>query len=169
MGCANAPLTATSWLCLPPSHNNHIKFAVARLGPPLRFGPLCEALCPTRKWKLSEFLAVTTFLSGLGLGGVITFLIKHSLEQKSKVKEIWLLDYKTTCDGLLDSYKQVALTGSQTALKDFAFYQLKLQLYANKEVLDASEQLKNSEAGTTERDNAVKSLLRAMRNDLGLA
>lgn len=118
---------------------------------------------------MSEFLAVTTFLSGLGLGGVITFLIKHAMEQKSKVKEIWLLDYKASCDGLLNAYRQVALTGSQEALKDFAFYQLKLHLYANIEVLEACEQLKNSEAGTAERDIAVKSLLRAMRNDLGLA
>lgn len=118
---------------------------------------------------MDEFLAVTTFLSGIGLGGVITFLIKHSIEQKSKVKDIWLLDYKTTCDGLLDAYKRVALTGSQESLKDFAFYQLKLQLYANKEVLDASEKLKSSKPGTLERDKAVELLLRAMRNDLGLA
>lgn len=68
----------------------------------------------------------------------------------------------------MNAYKQIALTGPQEALKDFAFYQLKLQLYANKEMLDASEQLKNSKAGITERDRIVKSLLRTMRNDLGL-
>lgn len=118
---------------------------------------------------MDEFATVATFLSGLGLGGVVTFLIKYSLEQKSKLKEIWLLDYKATCDGLLDSYKQVALSGSNVALKEFAFYQLKLQLYANDEVLEASERLTSSDANTNERDEAVKSLLRAMRSDLGLA
>ncbi|MBN4078546.1 hypothetical protein JYT96_00905 [Gammaproteobacteria bacterium AH-315-C21] len=118
---------------------------------------------------MSEFTTLATFLSGLGLGGVITFLIKHSLEQKSKLKEMWLLNYKETCDGLLNSYKQVALSGSQSALKEFAYYQLKLQLYANNEVLAASEKLKVSMPGTNERDIAVENLLRAMRNDLGLA
>lgn len=118
---------------------------------------------------MSEFTIITTFLSGLGLGGILTFLIKHSLEQKSKLKEMWLLDYKATCDGLLNAYKQVALKGDQIALKDFGFYRLKLQLYANEEVLAASERLQNSDAGTKERDEAVEKLLRAMRNDLGLA
>jgi hypothetical protein len=118
---------------------------------------------------MSEFTTLATFLSGLGLGGIITFIIKHSLEQKSKIKEIWLLDYKATCDGLLNSYKEVALSGSQQALKEFAYYQIKLELYANDSVLLATNKLKESAAGTIERDNAVKALLRAMRSDLGMA
>ena len=118
---------------------------------------------------MSEFTTLATFLSGLGLGGIITFIIKHSLEQKSKIKEIWLLDYKATCDGLLNSYKEVALSGSQQALKEFAYYQIKLELYADDNVLSAANKLKESDAGTTERDNAVKELLRAMRSDLGMA
>lgn len=70
---------------------------------------------------MNEISAVATFLSGLGLGGIITFIVKHSLEQKSKLKEMWLMDYKTTCDSLLEAYKQVALNGSQEAAKEFAY------------------------------------------------
>ena len=65
---------------------------------------------------------LVTFLSRLGLGSVITIVIKHSLEQKAKLKEIWLIDYKQTCDGLLDSYREIALKNSDEALKKFAFY-----------------------------------------------
>ena len=118
---------------------------------------------------MSEFTALATFLSGLGLGGIITFIIKHSLEQKSKIKEMWLLDYKETCDGLLNSYKEIALSGSRQALKEFAYYQIKLELYANDSVIFAANELKESAAGTTERDNTVKALLRAIRSDLGMA
>lgn len=109
-----------------------------------------------------------TFLSGIGLGSVITIVIKHSLEQKAKFKEVWLMDYKQTCDGLLDSYREVALTNSDEALKKFAFYELKLKLYANQKVIDAIKEFKNSTPQSPLREKLESKMLQAMRNDLGL-
>jgi len=43
---------------------------------------------------LENINILVTFLSGLGVGSVITILIKHLLEQKAKLKEVWLMDYK---------------------------------------------------------------------------
>lgn len=117
---------------------------------------------------MNEISAIATFLSGLGLGGIITFIVKHSLEQKSKIKEMWLMDYKATCDSLLEAYKQAALNGSQEAAKEFAYCEMKLNLYANDAVLNAVQALKDSQPGTEQRDIAQINLLKAMRNDLGL-
>lgn len=109
-----------------------------------------------------------TFLSGLGLGSVITIVIKHSLEQKAKLKEVWLMDYKQSCDGLLDSYREVALTNSDEALKKFAFYELKLKLYANQKVIDAIKEFKNSSSQSSIREKLENKMLHEMRNDLDL-
>lgn len=111
---------------------------------------------------------LATFLSGLGLGSVITLVIKHSLEQKAKLKEVWLMDYKSSCDGLLDSYREVALKKSDEALKKFAFYELKLKLYANQKVIDAVKEFKNSSPNSPNRENLENKMLQEMRNDLGL-
>ena len=118
---------------------------------------------------MNEITAITTFLSGIGFGGIITFIIKHSMEQKSKLKEMWLLDYKATCDSMLEAYKQMALTGSQESSKEFYFHQLKLKLYANEEVLVAVSLLKETQPGSEQRDIAESNLLKAMRNNLGIA
>ncbi|UQB43313.1 hypothetical protein JX580_05440 [Thiomicrospira microaerophila] len=117
---------------------------------------------------MHEFGVLTTFLSGIGFGGVLVFLIKHFLEQKSKLKEIWLLDYKAACDGLLDAYREVALTNSTEALNKYAYWELKLQLYASDVVLSKLEEMKSSPPSTSQRDLAQKSLLKEMRKDLGL-
>jgi len=116
-----------------------------------------------------ELGSFTSFLSGIGLGGVITLLIKHYLEQRSKLKEIFLLDYKAACDGLLDSYREVALTNSEASLKQYSFWELKLQLYASETVLIKLQEMKDSLPGTEARDRAQKALLREMRKDLGFA
>jgi len=118
---------------------------------------------------MNEIGAFTSFLSGIGLGGVITFLIKHFLEQRSKLREIWLLDYKAACDGLLDAYREVALTGSGDSLKKYAYWELKLHLYASEEMLERLHELKASQPGTSQREQAQRSLLRAMRKDLGFS
>ena len=118
---------------------------------------------------MEEFGAFTSFLSGIGLGGVITFLIKHFLEQRSKLKEMWLLDYKAACDGLLDSYREVALTSSEEALKKYAYWELKLQLYASEAVLTKLQEMKESSPGTNHREKTQRALLREMRKDLGFA
>ncbi|OXS15335.1 hypothetical protein CGX12_09490 [Zobellella denitrificans] len=118
---------------------------------------------------MNEFGAFTSFLSGIGLGGVITFLIKHFLEQRSKLREMWLLDYKASCDGLLDAYREVALKDSDESKKKYAYWELKLQLYASETVLEKLQELKDSPPGTTARDTAQRALLREMRKDLGFA
>lgn len=111
---------------------------------------------------------MVTFLSGLGIGSVITLVIKHSLEQKAKLKEVWLMDYKQACDGLLDSYSEVALSNSNEALKKFAFYELKIKLYANEKVINAIEDFKNSDPNSLNRKNLENTMLQEMRHDLGL-
>jgi len=118
---------------------------------------------------MDEFGAFTSFLSGIGLGGVVTFLIKHFLEQRSKLREVWLLDYKASCDGLLDAYKQVALTDSTVSKNEYAYWELKLQLYASENVLKKLSELKQSPPNTEERELAQNALLREMRKDLGFA
>lgn len=116
---------------------------------------------------MNELGSLTSFLSGLGLGGIIVFLIKHYLEQKSKLKEIWLLDYKAACDGLLDTYREVALTNSPESLHKYAYWELKLQLYASESVLSKLDKLKKSTPSSNEREIAQQELLREMRKDLG--
>lgn len=118
---------------------------------------------------MNELGLFTTFLSGIGFGGVIVFLIKHFLEQKSKLKEIWLLDYKASCDGLLDAYRESALTNSKEALNKYAYWELKLQLYASEAVLSKLKEMKDSPPSTAQRELAQKALLREMRKDLGFA
>lgn len=116
---------------------------------------------------MDEIGAVTSFLSGVGFCGVITFLIKHFLEQKSKLKEMWLLDYKASCDGLLDAYREVALTNSEEALKKYAYWELKLRLYASDSVFEKLQEMKDSPPSTAAREDAQHALLREMRKDLG--
>lgn len=117
---------------------------------------------------MENISTLVTFLSGLGLGSVITMIIKHSLEQKSKLKEVWLLDYKQACDGLLDAYREVALSNSDKAKKQFTFYELKMKLYASNNVVKAIEEFKESAPNSMERKKAEDKMLYAMRNDLGL-
>ena len=78
------------------------------------------------------------------------------------------MDYKQSCDGLLDSYREVALANSDEALKKFAFYELKLKLYANQKVIDAIKEFKNSSPQSQNRENLENKMLEEMRNDLGL-
>jgi len=118
---------------------------------------------------LSEIGAFASFLSGIGLGGVITYLVKHFLEERSKLKEFWLLDYKAACDGLLDAYREVALADSTESKNKYAYWELKLQLYASDDVLNKLKTMKESPPGTKDRDEAQNHLLRAMRKDLGFA
>ncbi|KXS51988.1 MAG: Uncharacterized protein AWU57_3631 [Marinobacter sp. T13-3] len=116
---------------------------------------------------MDEFGTFTSFLSGIGLGGVITFLIKHFLEQRSKLKEVWLLDYKAACDGLLDAYREVALSNSDESKKKYAYWELKIQLYASDTVLQKLQDLKESSTGSPARETAQRKLVREMRKDLG--
>ncbi|MFA7569867.1 MAG: hypothetical protein WCY75_01315 [Sulfurimonadaceae bacterium] len=81
---------------------------------------------------------------------------------------MWLIDYKSSCDGLLDSYREIALTNSDEALKKFAFYELKLKLYANQKVINAVKEFKNSKPNSLNRENLENKMLQEMRNDLGL-
>ena len=111
---------------------------------------------------------IVTFLSGLGFGSVVTLLIKHSLDQKAKLKEVWLMDYKQTCDNLLDAYREVSFSNSEKARKAFAFHELKIKLYANEKVVSAIDKFKNSEPNSAERKDTELKMLEAMRSDLGL-
>lgn len=118
---------------------------------------------------MNEFGAFTSFLSGIGLGGVATYLIKHFLEERSKLKEFWLLDYKAACDGLLEAYREVALTDSGESKNKYAYWELKFQLYASDDVLAKLKGMKESKPGTEARNEAQNRLLRAMRKDLGFS
>jgi len=53
-------------------------------------------------------------------------------------------------------------------LKKFAFYELKLKLYANQKVIDAIKEFKNSSPQNLNRENLENKMLKEMRKDLGL-
>ena len=116
-----------------------------------------------------ELPTIISFLGGLGVGSVITVIVKHVLEQNSKKKDIWIKEYKEACDGLLDSYREAALDSSDKSQKAFAHWEVRLQLLASEEVIDAVKRLKESDPGSKERIKAHKDMISGMRKDLGIA
>ncbi|WP_372654409.1 hypothetical protein, partial [Alcanivorax borkumensis] len=64
---------------------------------------------------------------------------------------------------------EVALTDSGESKNKYAYWELKLKLYASDDVQAKLKEMKESEPGTEARNEAQNRLLRAMRKDLGFA
>lgn len=113
---------------------------------------------------VNTFLAV---LGGLGVGSLLNSLITHFTNQRSKQKERRYEEKKAAYIGLLTSLHDAAVNPSDKNSKAYALWQTKCQIFGSEKVIKFSQEIVDTNDGSKEeRNNALYSLLNAMRQDL---
>lgn len=112
---------------------------------------------------------ILVFLGGLGAGSIATALVQHWLTRRGKKEDTRFSERKIAFEGLLSAYGALAEEWSDHKAKELARWECRVQLVASQHVVDAIAELKTTEPGTAIRSAAHDEMMRAMREDLGLA
>ena len=115
---------------------------------------------------MPDTVQIVSFLSGLGVGSVLTAVMQHWLSRRGKKEDTRFTERKAAFDGLLNAYAALAEEWSDQKAKQFALWESKVQLVASAATVDALRRLKSSSPGSGERTKAHDDLIAAMRKDL---
>lgn len=107
-----------------------------------------------------------TILTTIGLASIIAILLQIYFNNRFKMRELWLKEYLLACDGFLDSLKDVKTSEENNdeesrikSLKKFAYFELKIQLYASSELIHEIKDFKKNSHNT-------EKVIKKMRQDL---
>ena len=112
---------------------------------------------------------ILPLLTAFGLGSIVTALIQSWLTHKQRSKERNFDERKQSYVGLLEAYHKAAVTNSDEAGKEFAYWQMRCELVAPKEVRLAIENIVATNDNKPARYEAHEALKVALRKDLGIA
>ncbi|MBS7789145.1 hypothetical protein KTR66_04015 [Roseococcus sp. SDR] len=113
-------------------------------------------------------LQLIPLLTAFGLGSIVTTLVQAWLSQRSKKDELRFQEKKAAYVGLLEAYHRAAVEGTDEAAKHFAYWQMRCDLVASKEVRDAIRLIIDTNDDRSGRVRAHATLQEAMRADLGI-
>jgi hypothetical protein len=112
---------------------------------------------------------VIPLLAAFGFGSVVTALVSSWLSSKRETAERRFQEKKAAFIGLLEAYHAAAVEPSDANSKAFAYWQLRCDLVASKEVRSAIVQIIETNDNTATRMLAHETLKGSMREDLGVA
>lgn len=113
--------------------------------------------------SLSQIIA---FLSGLGAGSVVTAIVQHWLQRRRRKEKTKFVERKAAFDGLLKAYFALDQESSRHNQARFDMWANRVRLVGSKNVVEALDDLRNTEPYTKERIDAHERLMEAMRKDL---
>jgi ribulose bisphosphate carboxylase small subunit len=103
-------------------------------------------------------------ISAAGIGGIIgsllTTFVQAWLSNKLEKKESYI--------GLLEAYHAAAVEHTDKAAKNFAYWQMRCELVAPKEVREVIQKIVDTNDNHKERIVAHEKLKEALRKDLGI-
>lgn len=118
---------------------------------------------------MPDMQTILTFIGGVGVGSITTAIVKHFLDRKAKHQDTAFAARKEAIDGLLQAYRDAAVTPSEDVLKRFAYWEAQINILCSERLSQAVASLKTSKPGSRERDIADKEMREAMRAELSLA
>ena len=113
-------------------------------------------------------MSVITLLTAFGAGSVITAFVQWYFNSRTANQTRNFNEKKEAYVGLLEAYREVAIEGTDSAAKNFAYWQLRCELVSPQSLRSAIRQLIESPPNTTARQEAHDLLQNEMRLDLGV-
>ncbi len=111
-------------------------------------------------------------LSAAGIGGTIgsllTTLVQAWITNKQHLNNRFFQAKKEAYIGLADALRLAAVEGSDKAAKNFAYWQLRCDLVAPREVRKAIQELIDTNENMEARDIAFEKLIEVLQKDLGI-
>lgn len=111
---------------------------------------------------------ILPLITAFGLGSVITALIQSYLAGRASNAARNFQEKKEAYVGLLQAFHRAGVEGTEEAAKEFAYWQMRCELVASKEVRDAIVEVIKTNDDRPKRNIAVDKLQDALRADLGV-
>jgi hypothetical protein len=112
---------------------------------------------------------VLPLLTAFGLGSIITALAQSWLQNRSQTKRRNFEERKAAYIGLLEAYHEAAVSRSDKAAKNFAYWQMRCDLVSPPNVRRAIARIVETNDDVAERYEAHDKLKAALRDDLGVS
>ena len=111
-------------------------------------------------------MTIIALLTAFGLGSVITVLTQALITNYTKKFDRSFEERKAAYIGLLEAYHRAAVEGTDTAAKNFAYWQIRCELVAPRQVRDAIARIVETNDDRLGRVQAHEALKDALRIDL---
>jgi len=109
------------------------------------------------------------YLGIFGIGAVVAVLVQSILNIYVNKVERSFLERKEAYIGLLQAYHEAAVRPCPMNSKNFAYWQMRCELVANKKVIMAIQSIIDTNEDINGRQMAHKNLKKALRDDLNIA
>lgn len=113
-------------------------------------------------------MTIIQFLSAFGFGAIVTALVQAWLSNRSYLSQRNFQEKKECYIGLLGAYHKAAVENTNSAAKNFAFWQMRCELVAPKNVRDVIQEIVDTNEDKEKRYIAHEKLKKALREDLGV-
>lgn len=112
------------------------------------------------------------FISAAGLGGIVgsllTVFVQSWLSNKQYIANRNFQEKKEAYTGLLEAYHKAAVEGTDTAAKNFAYWQMRCELVSPQNVRGSIQKIVDTNDDKSGRYVAHEALKDVMRKDLGV-
>lgn len=115
-----------------------------------------------------DYSLIIPFLTAFGLGSIVTAIIQSWLQTRWKTSERNFAEKKEAYVGLLEAYHKAAVEPSDANSKHFAFWQMRCELVAPKNVRDAISDIVATNDHQGDRYAAHEKLKNELRADLSV-
>ncbi|MDJ0920182.1 MAG: hypothetical protein QNI84_03580 [Henriciella sp.] len=112
---------------------------------------------------------ILPLLTAFGLGSIITAFIQSWLQNRSQTRKRNFEERKAAYIGLLEAYHEAAVSRSDKAAKNFAYWQMRCDLVAPPLVREAVAKIVETNDDVAARYEAHDRLKAALRDDLGVS
>ncbi|MBZ0217253.1 MAG: hypothetical protein K8F25_11905 [Fimbriimonadaceae bacterium] len=118
--------------------------------------------------NLLNHMNFVEFFSAFGLGALVVALVQAWFSRQAYLSKRNFEEKKEAYIGLLEAYHQAAVNPSDTASKNFAYWQMRCELVAPATARDAIQRIIATNNDKATRYNAHDELKSALRKDLGV-
>ena len=108
-------------------------------------------------------------IAAAGIGSMLTTFVQSWLSDKRANAERFYQERRTAYLGLLDALRQVAVESTDEAQKNFAYWQLRCQVFGPLEVQQTLQEIVRTNDDPAGRSKAIDAFIRSIRNDLGVS
>jgi hypothetical protein len=113
-------------------------------------------------------MAIVPFLTAFGLGATVTAIIQAWLAKRAENSKRSFQERKECYVGLLEAYHRAAVEKTDEAAKNFAYWQMRCELVAPKQVRNAIVEIVNTNDDRERREIAHENLKDVLRKDLAI-
>lgn len=115
-----------------------------------------------------NFEVIIPLLTAFGLGSIVTAVVQSFIKRREWIETRNFRERKEAYIGLLEAYHKAAVSPSNEAAKEFAYWQLRCELVAPDRVCKAIARIVETNDDQNARHTAHEDLKRGMRRDLGI-